>query len=277
MNPDPLTGMALPGVSVQQRTEGLDAQRATLESVLAAADAFAEERRVTLGIVLDEFQTIHRFGGEQAEWHLRGLMERHRALAYVAAGSQEGLIQAMTGKGRAFYKLFEQMHFGPIDPGHMASWIEDRMQAHGIAAGGYGGAIVEAAGPRTRDIVQLARAAYVEAAERGSVEAETVGAAFTRIVLEESESMRADWEPLASSQQNVLRAVAAGAAQLHARETRQQFGLKSTAEVSQALQYLLKSELLIRTDAGYEFDSPFMRGWVRLRALPDVGLRLPVS
>ena len=77
--------------------------------------ALAGDRAITLGIVLDEFQEISRFGGESAEWHLRGIIQHHQHVSYVLAGSQAHIIERMLDQGRAFYGLADHLQFGPID------------------------------------------------------------------------------------------------------------------------------------------------------------------
>src|SRR5690606_14296423 len=47
-----------------------------LPDVLDAIDAEMRGRGLTLGIGLDEFQRIHEWGGENAEWALRDAMQR---------------------------------------------------------------------------------------------------------------------------------------------------------------------------------------------------------
>jgi hypothetical protein len=145
-----------------------------------------------------------------------------------------------------------------------------------MAPGGCGGVVVAAAGPRTWDIVHLARATYTRALETGAAGGAVVEEAFRQIVREESESFRVRWEGLGAAQQNLLRAIAAGERQLHGRDVRIQYGLKSTAEVAQALRYLEKNELIVGPADEYQIDNPFFRGWIRLNALPDVGLMLPI-
>jgi len=74
---DPATGLALPSLSLEGRTDALEEQRASLARVLDSIDQLAAQRKARVGIVLDEFQTISRFGGEGAEWHLRAVAAGH--------------------------------------------------------------------------------------------------------------------------------------------------------------------------------------------------------
>ena len=60
-------------------------------------------------------------------------MQRHRAIAYVMAGSARSLIEQMiASKDRAFWKLADTMHFAPIDPTIMADWITTRADDTGV-------------------------------------------------------------------------------------------------------------------------------------------------
>lgn len=89
---------------------------------------------------------------------------------------------------------------------HFARWIDERMAESRRKAPGLGRRCIEIAGPRTRDVVQLARSAW-----RG-------------------------WS--------------------------KDLGVED-----------LKAE----TPPGYDFDSPFFRGWVVSRALPDLGIERPIT
>ncbi|MBI4538149.1 MAG: hypothetical protein HY704_01395 [Gemmatimonadetes bacterium] len=270
--PDPATGQPTLVLGLEQRRAPVEAQWDTFGAVLDAMDRLAEEKRKTIGIVLDEFQEIHRFGGEDAEWHLRGVIQRHKHLSYVLAGSRESLIVAMIGKNRAFYKLFEVMPFGPMDPEHLGRWMDSRMETHGVAAVGVGRRVVELAGPRTRDVVQLARAAFELGSRKGKVEAADVERALDRVAEEEDVFFGAEWDRLTPLQQNVLRALGAREEQLFAQATRARYALGDTGSVASALELLANKDLVVKTDAGWAFDNPFMGWWVRRNALPDVGV-----
>jgi len=142
-----------------------------------------------------------------------------------------------------------------------------------VRPNGAGARIVELARPRTRDIIQLARAAYQIGLLEGGLGLGGVERAFDRIVDEESEVLRAEWERRTALQQNVLRALAARERKLFSEATRERFGLRGSAYVASALAALIDADLVVKRDEGvYEFDSPFMRRWVARHALPDVGL-----
>lgn len=277
LTPDPATGMILPSLEAGLRTTGLAGQRETLQQVLDAIEAMAGERGVPVGVVLDEFQEIHRFGAEEAEWHLRGIIQNHDHVSYVLAGSQETLIRRMAGEGRAFYGMLDVLRVGPIDPGLLSGWIEERMSAGGVRAGGAGTRIVDLAGSRTRDVVQLARKGFDLAAGAGSLDEAGIERAFAEIVEEEDEFVRSLWDEMTPLQQNVLRAVAGSDAGLTTAGTMERFGLADSGSASNAARALVGYGILARAESatGYAFDSPWFRGWVVANALRDVGLERP--
>lgn len=57
------------------------------------------------------------------------------------------------------------------------------------------------------------------------------------------------------------------------------FALGHSGSAANAARALLEDDRLVRAEggSGYDFDSPFLRGWVVRNALPDVGIRLPAT
>src|SRR5690606_18818783 len=98
--------------------------------------------------------------GESSEWHLRDVIQRHGDLALVCAGSQESLIHDMIGPKRAFYKMFEMLPLGPIAAEEFAVWIEERLARGSGVKSGVGLEMLRLAGPRTQDVIQVARQLY---------------------------------------------------------------------------------------------------------------------
>ncbi len=278
---DPVSGLVLPGLDVQSRDWDAEKQRQTLTDVLDALDLMAKKRSIVIGVALDEFQEIASFGGEKAEWHLRGALQQHHHLAYVLAGSRAHLISRMTGPSGAFYKFADKMNFGPIDPALLATWIDKRFRATGIAVDGVGAAITGIAGSRTRDCIQLARVCHDRARFSGGAAASDVEAALREIVSEENDLYLTMWRNLTALQQNVLRAIAAADAGLTTRDVLRRFALGSSGAAVNAATAMVESGLLVREDAhtgervstptGYAFDSPFFRAWVWWNALQDLG------
>ncbi len=278
LTPEPVTGIIIPSLDVHLRRADLDDQRNTLGNVLDAMEGMARDRETTIGIVLDEFQEIRKFGGEDAEWHLRGVIQPHHHVSYVLAGSATHLIERMTDTGRAFYGLLDQLYIGPIDPSHLTRWIDSRMEAAGVATSGVGEHAIRLVGPRTRDITQLARKCFDRTRAVGTAGPPEVADAFREILEEEDDLWRSLWEQLTPHQQNVLRAVAAGTDGLTTKVTLERFSLGSSGSATNSAAALVEVGRLLKAEGGtgYAFDSPYFRGWVILHALADIGF-LPSS
>lgn len=276
LKPDPLTGFLLPSFDVSVRTDTLERQRETLTAVLDSLNSLAKKRKMNVGLVLDEFQDIVRFGGESAEWHLRGVVQSHHNVSYIFAGSKEHIIRAMLDKGRAFYRMLDEYHFAPIERQHMAAWIDERLASDSLKPQGAGESCIRLGGPRTRDIVQVARKCADRSGDGGTIAWNEVAEAYVEIIEEMDDSISTWWNTLTRQQQNVLRAVAGSGTGLTTGETRRKFSLGETGTPTNAAASLLRDGHLVRTDngSGYVFDSPFVRGWVIIHALPDMGLTL---
>lgn len=273
---DPMTGLPTASLDIRLRDADVADQRETFGRVLDSIDQAAAERNIHVAVVLDEFQEIHRFGGEDAEWHLRGVIQQHRHISYVLAGSKPDLIRRMLGKGRAFYGLLDKLPFGPIDAIVMAAWIDERMQENGVNSSGAGERIVDIAGPRTRDVVRLARKTFDLARSATTVDGDIVERAFAEIIQDEDDPIFSLWEGLTSHQQNVLRAVAAATKGLTTAGTLRRFSLSSSSAVSRTAGKFIQDSVLERGGvSGFRFDSPYFRGWVVTNALPDMGVHLP--
>ena len=281
--PGPSAGVLGASLDVSLRDAPAGEQQKTLESVLDTIAELAAARGRRVGVVIDEFQRIGHVGGESAEWLLRGVVQRHERVSYVFAGSEMGMIERMAGKGGAFYQLLSPLEMGPIGAEHFSTWIHDRMRTSGLRPErDVAPRILALAGPRTRDVVLLAHHTWeVAHAGRGAaVKVEQVDAAFTAIVEEMAPQWSARWTELTAGMQQVLRAVAVGQSGLTTAAMRREFALGPTGTVTNMASALVTRELLARSaDAptGYEFDSPYLRGWVLARALGDLGRHVPVT
>ena len=110
--------------------------------------------------------------------------------------------------------MADHLQFGPIDPEHLARWIDERLTGAGVRASGAGAAIVSAVGPRTRDIILVARECFDNRVLAGTATEQDVGRAIDNVVGTQSALLESLWMGLSALQQNVLRAVAADSAGL---------------------------------------------------------------
>jgi hypothetical protein len=252
---------------------------ALFPETLKALNAELERRRLRIGLAIDEFQRLFAWGGDDVQWALKSAIERHRNIAYVFTGSSRSLIaHFISSKKQGMWKAADALEFGPIAPEEMVRWIRRRAHATGVELEAPGAeAIVRVAGPRTRDMVQLARGVWDVARFSARATPADVGRAFDAIVAEHATLFTKLWTALPRSQQRVL-AVIAGApdAPLTAEETLTRFDLGAKSTVQEAIEALLGDETIQREQRGkYLFDDPFYRRWVQLSVVPDLGLEVP--
>ena len=245
-------------------------------TLTAIHDQLANSKR-HLALALDEFQRIYEWGGEDAEWALKAEIERHPAISYVLAGSQRGLIEAMVSrKGRALWKQADVLAMGPIAPQEMAEWIHQEATRTGASFQLEAcDAIVAAAGPRTRDIVQLAREAWFEHARRSSeLDVAGVQRRMDSLVQEQATLYSGIWRNRNATEQKILRTlVSQPNIALTSADALERYRLGPKSTVQGTIRRLVDSEFLADTTVdGLAFDDPFFRRWIETTVLPAIGI-----
>ena len=238
--------------------------------VLDAIENELDQRNETLALGLDEFQRLGRWYGDDIAWQFKELLERHRRIAYVLAGSEKTLIELMLKNRKAgLWKVVDVLEMQPVPAAELTSWIHRRAADTGVnidlivAA-----AIVRLAGPRTRDIVQLARATWDWSRATGIAMRNDAEHAMDLLVLEQGAMHQRQWEQLSDVSRGLLIAlVTAPATQLLAARSLIEYNLGPKSTASSALAELVAREVLTRRDGarrGFVFDDPFFRRWVEV-------------
>lgn len=258
-------GTGLPGIQLGIDPSAPAAGPGLFTDALDAIESELAKRRLTLGLGLDEFQRLLAWGGEDIEWALKASLERHRHLSYVLAGSSRSLIEEMvTGRHRALWKAVDALPIGPIPAAEFAAWIVARSRASGVPLSrATAEGVVAVAGPRTRDIVQLAGAVWEDARVRGG--SGDPARAYDALVATADALYLRLWEQGTDRQRRVLRALA-GEPGLEPTSSaaRERHGLGAPSSVAKALSVMVARQVLAREGSRYVFDDPFFRRWVQL-------------
>lgn len=263
-------------LSLELRAKDSAAHISAFIEVLDAIDVLAGKRQRPVAVLLDEFTFIEKIGPSNASWILRGAIQRHKHVVYILAGSAQHLIDQMHGAGGAFHGMFGRLAMGPLPAGDFSRWIDRMFSRNGITSNMVGLACINSAGPRTRDIIQLARRTFDLSAASRVADSNTVTAARDSLVGDFESEFENAWNQLPLASQAVLVAVAAGEGKtLFSEATRSRFGLGSTAEVSQTCRRLtrtakktrdFRNAILTRhettTELEHIFDDPFFGVWV---------------
>ncbi len=248
-------------VTLQTASEPEKTGFEALRHALDLLEDYAELEDNGLTVYFDEFQDIRGLAGVRAEWMLRSVIQHHSNLNYIFCGSDQRIVRWLAEPTSAFYKQLELIKVDPIEPHFLAQWIDERSRAGGLANASFGEEVVTAVGPCTGDIIRLARTVFDLHAAHKPKDAIAVG--IDAIALREwHDEFAARWHPLTATQRGVLRALAKGLQPQSARAIKL-YHLNTAATAQTALQALIESQLVIRTDSGKPIiDNPVLRRWV---------------
>ncbi len=274
-------GVLVPVPIIGLRDAPRSDQRTRLVDALDTLDDLARSHKVHLGVILDEFQEIERLGndpdttpGTGAMRQLRAAIQHHAHVTYIFAGSDRVLIDRLHApKDGPLHNLARRYEIGPIDPVHLAKWLEERFAKMGIRATGRGEEVIALAGPRTRDVRTLAETAADRARGTRTLAPAALTEAMVEIAQQRRSQYETDWKALTALQQNCLRAVASGEVRLTAAAVRTHFALGDTSRTAKSLATLVDRDILLRDGTRFAFDDPFYRTWVAVTTLGDVGAR----
>ena len=275
-----MTPVGLPEFTFSLDHAGASSSATLLPKTLDALNSELRARRQVVGLAIDEFQRLFLWGGDDAGWALKHAIERHTHIAYALTGSSRTLIaDFLKGRTRGLWKAVDAVEFGPIPEQELLHWLRARSKATGVLLDVEPArTIIRIAGPRTRDVVQLARQVWDLAhTTRKPVTSAGVATAFDVIVAEQAPLHERAWQQLPRTQQRTL-AVLAGlpgvALTSHATLHRFDLGAKST--VGRAVEALTKDDVLQRPGQGaYKFEDPYYRRWIQVHAVPDLGVDIP--
>ncbi|HEY9228864.1 MAG TPA: hypothetical protein VIP11_19585 [Gemmatimonadaceae bacterium] len=247
--------------------------------VLDAIEHELTERDLTLGLAIDEFQRLAALTDTAIDWQLKEVFERHRRIAYVCAGSEQSIIEQMLENRKVgLWKASDVLHVGPIPQELLVRWMIERAAATGmqfdvVAAA----AVCRLTHPRTRDVVQLARATWDLARERGVASKAVVVEAMELLVREQAPLHQRQWSRLGEAEQRILLVVARDpATALLSAETLERFRLGPKSSVHRAIATLIEHEILVEDGRGVRaFDDPFFRRWVEVFGLEDLSQAPP--
>ncbi len=86
-----------------------------ITDALDGVERLARGAKRPVAIVIDEVQRLVADGGRDAEGQLRSVMQRHKAVGYVLAGSNTRLLAAMTtDPSRPFYNMGQRWFIGAV-------------------------------------------------------------------------------------------------------------------------------------------------------------------
>lgn len=246
-----------------------------LTDVLDGIDRMSGDMKKTVAIVIDEFQQLVSTGGLTAERQLRAVVQTHRHLSYIFAGSKTRLLIDMISQhSRPFYRMGSALFLGAVPRGPFSQFLQT-----GFESGGF--RVAEGAIRRILDIAEDVPYSVQRLAHRcwdllnaGGVDVPDyltstfVERTAERIALEDDPTYTRAWVALTPIQKRALKAVVAtGGRNLLSKAVILDQHI-TPATMQKALR-ALDAKDLIREEQSlgsvrYRLDDPFLAVWLRL-------------
>lgn len=237
-----------------------DVRTRILETLQSLA---ALEERVL--VVFDEFQSVADLDDEGwLEASLRTVMQTNKSVSYLFSGSRKSIIHDMfNNPKRPFYGSCQLLQF-PVMPAEFSDWIVSRFSVAGIRADrGEIDYLREVVRETPNYVQQVCYHLVADGVQQ--VTREAIDEALKMIVKRNAYAYQTLLRTLSGNQQKVLRMAAKVGSSVYSREIYQQFGIKTGAHVSQAVNALKKNNILDEDSAKgvLLFDDPAFAIWLR--------------
>ncbi|MEE9270605.1 MAG: AAA family ATPase [Candidatus Krumholzibacteria bacterium] len=240
-----------------------------IEDALRAAGHLAASRKQPAVFVFDEFQQIAAWDRDhRTEAAIRTVVQDQPGIAYVFAGSEQHLLEAMfTTRDRPLFKLAVPFPLGRLSGDELRPWLRARFGETGLALDPEAlDALIRIGAGHPWATQYLAHFVWNDAAtcEASHITSETIQAGLSAALKVGATIFDRDLASLTASQRRVLVAIAeeptdSPTAVAYLREHR----LPAKSTVSQSLRSLVQQGLVERKDGLYRLSDPLFGERVR--------------
>lgn len=243
-----------------------------LADVLDTVEKLAVSAKRPVAVILDEFQHVVEERGPAAERQIRAVVQRHRQVGYIFAGSATRLLADMTSdSGRAFYKMGARLFIGPLPAAEFKAFLQAGFADAKLKPTPEGiDLILELAEEVPYSVQRLAHACWemlrVEPARQ--LDAAAVQAALRDVLMQENPAYTQLWNSLTRVQKRAVKAVVLerGLA-LQSAEVSRRYRIP-TASMQKALGALdrrgiIREEELVGR-VRWRLEDPLFGGWLRM-------------
>lgn len=236
---------------------------------------FIEDCEKPMIVVIDEFQQITKYPEKNIEALLRSHIQKMGNAVFVFAGSEQSLLQDMFASSkRPFYNSSEIMQLGPIGEDRYVEFAKKMFSEYGK--------IIEEAPIResfrlfdgnTFYMQRTMNGAFADTAEGNTCGHDTVRRAIRSMMAANEVVYREILSNISISRKVTLYAIARQRTVVNpmSGEFIKKHALPSSSSVQSALQSLIKSGLVSRSDTGYSLTDPLLRIFINnLYSTPEI-------
>ena len=240
---------------------------ALLGEALRGLEALAADSEVSWGVAFDEFQKILDWDAH-LEAQLRAVMQEHRHVGYVFAGSKTSILNDMVNDAaRPFYRLGDWLWLGELPRAPFEKFLRDGFGLLDLNIEDAAlGAILGLAQEVPYNVQQLARACWELARDEARLDVALVERAFSEILRRNDAVYTGSWAALTAIQKRTLSAVVEFDGQnMTSIAATQRIGRPANS-VKRALESLVDRDILRVHEAvgqlQYRLEDPFFGAWI---------------
>jgi len=251
---DPITNLPTLSASIKPREKP-----EYLEKGLELLASYSNKQKLL--VVFDEFQEVTKYSEGGFEKRLRKIIQGHRNISYLFAGSQKHiLIDMFDSAKRAFYKLARAYPLEKIELQHYIDWAQKLFKKKNL----------KVSKQIVSDIVVFCeyQPMYIQQFlfdlwRTATVNSETLNEIKKSILTRQRGQFMVLWDLLTQNQRKALRLlVETGGKSIYAAEQLQRVGFNSGSVLRRALISLIEKEIIYKNDT-FQFQDAMFKNWIQ--------------
>ncbi len=241
------------------------------EEIIDFPKRIAKKTKNKVIVAFDEFQEIRNFNGESLEKTIRSVIQHHREVGYIFAGSKKHIIKDMIYReDRAFYKAGKVLSLGKIPRSIFAKFINKKFETSGFTtAPEVVAEILDATYECPYFVQYLCHELWDYYADTKKIDKDGVNTVLAKIVAEESPIYLTIWTELTLHQRRLLQAIATCSGKnIFSQEYVMKHELTSPASVQTSANLLTEKGILDRENGDFYIEDVFFMYWIRYFGTP---------
>jgi len=264
INPDGSINIQ-PGISLKNSEQ-------SFEEILDIPGKISKKKNKKIVVALDEFQEIRNFNGESIEKIMRSVIQQHRNVGYIFAGSKKSVIEDMiNNKERAFYKSGKIMNLGEIDRDIFESFVKKKFRETGYTLESeVVDEIFKVTGDSPYYVQYLCHEIWDSMISTKTVNIGDVQTVLKKVISEAKPIYLTLWDDLTLHQRRLLQAITTGGGKnIYSRDFIEQNELNTSASVQTSVNSLTKKGILYREQEEYFIEDIFFKFWIIYFGIPE--------
>ncbi len=239
-----------------------------LEEVIDLPNRVAIQKKKNVVVVMDEFQEILNFEGEDLEKTMRSLIQFHHQVAYVFSGSKKHILEDMFQRtDRAFYKIGKAIYLGKIPQEAFLPFIVERFRETGISISNpMVDHILDLCDNVPYNVQYLCHEIWDGCRDTTPITPEMVDDSFNRLLSEQEPAWISIWDGLPLRQRRALEIIVKqGGKNLYSGSADRHQIAGSTASLQTSLKALVKKGIVEKVEDCHVISDVFFAAWLRQR------------